>query len=143
MSDAHDLHEIAYFTGSENPIFYSRELSVKLKCDFDLSYFPFDTQTCFIALTAGSKVRNFIELVGESVAFRGPRSLATFKVVNWNLETEMINPDIDIKVNVKLKRQITNHLLEIYMPSLFIIAIAQVSMMGIGPWTLVNIFLLR
>ena len=81
MSNQYDLKETAYFKGIENPIFYSREFSVKLKCDFNLAFFPFDTQTCFIALTAGNKVRKFIRLVGESLDFTGRTELATFHVV--------------------------------------------------------------
>ena len=38
------------------------------------------------------------------------------------------NTDIDVKVNVILKRQISQHLMGIYLPSIFIMVIAQVKM---------------
>ena len=124
MSNEDNLKEIAFFDGAENPIFYSRELNLKFKCDFKLALFPFDTQTCSISLKAGNKVRNFIKLVG-SVHFKGPKELATFDVIEWNLETD----HVDAKVTIFLKRQISQHLFGIYLPSLFIMAIAQVKTM--------------
>ena len=89
-------------------------------------YFPFDTQTCSITLKAGNEVRNFIKLVGESVEYTGDRELATFNVVRWEIETDEESTDIDVTVNIVLKRQITQHLLGIYLPSIFIMIIAQV-----------------
>ena len=126
MSNEYDLQETAYFAGEDNPVFYSRDFNVKFKCNFDLRFFPFDTQTCSISLTAGNKVRNFIELVGESLEFTGKTKLATFDVVKWNLETLAISSEIDVKVNIFLKRQIAQHFLGIYLPSVFIMTIAQV-----------------
>ena len=130
MSNDYDLQETAYFDGSENPVFYSRKFGVKLKCSFNLIYYPFDKQTCSIALAAGNKVRNFIKLVGETIEFTGPRKLATFHVIKWSFETEAKISDVDVKVNIFLQRQVSQHLLGIYLPSLFIMAIAQVHLEG-------------
>ena len=126
ISNKDDLKETALYKGAENPLIYSREFNVQLKCTFHLVYFPFDTHTCSITLKAGNKVRNFIELVGEAVDFTGNAELATFSVVGWELETDEESSNIDVKVNIILKRQISPHLLGIYLPSIFITIIAQV-----------------
>ena len=126
MSNKEDLKETALYKGAENPVIYLREFNIKLKCTFHLVFFPFDTQTCSITLKAGTEVRNSIQLVGETVNFTGDRELATFNVIGWELETDEVSSDIDVKVNIVLKRQIAQHLLGIYLPSIFIMIIAQV-----------------
>ena len=122
MSDDHEARETAFFTGAETPILYSREINLNLKCDFNLQYFPFDTQTCFISLKPGDKVNNFIKLVGDSMEFSGDRQLATFDVVK--LELEAVDEGVMVKIFVK--RQISQYLFGIYVPSLFIMIAAQV-----------------
>ena len=126
MSSAYSLHETAYFSGMENPIFYSREFNEKFKCSFNLRYFPFDTQNCFIALTAGNKVRNFIKLVGKSLDFTGNTKLATFHVINWTLVTDNSSSEVDVKINIFFKRRLAQYLIGIYFPSIFIMTVAQV-----------------
>ena len=122
MSDQFELRETAYFTGRRNPILFSRELHLKLKCDFKLNYFPFDTQVCLIVMVPGYKEKNFIKFRGESVHFTGEKELLTFDVVH----TEFKTTDNKIEVRIHLKRQIAQYVLGIYVPSLFIMVAAQV-----------------
>ena len=49
MSGKENLKESALFHGKENSIIYSRQFTEELKCVFDLSFFPFDTQSCSIS----------------------------------------------------------------------------------------------
>ena len=126
MSDEHDLHETAYFSGATNPIHFTRNINGKFKCDFNLRFFPFDTQNCFIAFTAGNTVRNFISLYGDSLTFTGKTILATFDVIGCEFESNSGNMDLDLKVNIVLKRQIGQTLLTIFLPSIFIMIVAQV-----------------
>ena len=100
MSDELDLHETAYFLGATNPLYFTRNINGKFKCDFDLRFFPFDTQTCFISFTAGNTVRNFIKLSGESLAFTGKTTLATFDVIDWEFDSDTGNIDVDLKVDI-------------------------------------------
>ena len=67
-----------------------------------------------------------IKLVGGKVDYIGNQKLSTFDVIRSELEDEDITDDVDVKVNIILKRQISQHLLGIYLPSLFIMIIAQV-----------------
>ena len=52
MSDPNIVRETAFFSGAHNPIQLSRDFIEKFKCDFNLQYFPFDTQTCMILINA-------------------------------------------------------------------------------------------
>ena len=126
MSSTENLQESALYDGKENNIIYLRQFTEKLKCAFDLAFFPFDTQICSIVFNTGKKERNLIELVGIKVEFSGNKKLSTFDVIRSELEENLLTDDIDLKVNIILKRQVSQHLLGIYLPSLFIMIIAQV-----------------
>ena len=124
MSGSENLKETALYDGAENPIIYSRELSPALECTFDLTYFPFDKQTCSIILTVGIEHVNFVRLLALELSFSGEKSLPNFNVLRWNFETLMEGRIV--KASVELKRKVAQHLLGIYLPSLFLIIIAQV-----------------
>ena len=127
LSSKEDLKESALYHGKENPIMYKRQFTENLKCGFDLSFFPFDTQKCSISFNIKKREKHLINLVGSHVEFIGNQKLSTFNVIRSELEENDIADDIDVKVNIILKRQISQHLLSIYLPSLFIMVIAQVN----------------
>ena len=56
------------------------------------------------------------------------------------LETDAVSTDVDVKVNIYLKRQIYQHILGIYLPSLFIMAITMVSFSPVKYHNLKNSF---
>lgn len=49
------------FEGSRNPIVLSREFYQEFTCDFDLTWYPFDRQVCFMNFTVqGQTARSLI-----------------------------------------------------------------------------------
>ena len=42
------LNEYMEFAGSENPLTFENSYELKLNCELELHFFPFDTQHCFI-----------------------------------------------------------------------------------------------
>ena len=42
------LYKNEIFDGASNPFLYRRVYSLDLQCDFELAYYPFDYQECFI-----------------------------------------------------------------------------------------------
>jgi len=45
-----DLQENEEFSGSTNPLVYARNFELILNCEFELHYYPFDTQQCYIVV---------------------------------------------------------------------------------------------
>ncbi len=45
-----DLQEYEGFSGSSNPLVYARNFELILDCEFELHYYPFDTQQCYIVV---------------------------------------------------------------------------------------------
>ena len=45
------IHEYQEYTGAENPIVFENIYEMKLSCEMELHYYPFDTQHCFILVS--------------------------------------------------------------------------------------------
>ena len=120
------LRETAFFSGAHNPIQLSRDFNEKFKCDFNLRYFPFDTQTCMILINANNKVKNFVQLTPVHMEYIGPRNLLNFEVVSWEAEMDTTDSPVHIRARIVIKRKVTQILVGIYFPSLCIMIIAQV-----------------
>ena len=43
-----ELHEHLYYEGSENPLVYNYTEERTFKCDYNLSWYPFDNQFCVV-----------------------------------------------------------------------------------------------
>ena len=45
------FHEAKLYSSNETAIYWRSEHLLKFKCQFDLFYLPFDTQTCFVEVS--------------------------------------------------------------------------------------------
>ena len=127
LSPIHDMEEVAYYKGSENPIQYGRDFFLEFQCQFYLKDYPFDSQICTILMKMTKKDAKFIKLVPKHLKYFGPLGLAEFFITHLAMTSAANNTEgFDIKVSIKMKRRIILHLQTTYLPSLCILIIAQV-----------------
>ena len=50
------------FKGSENALSFTRERNIIWKCDYDYTWYPFDTQHCYINISLEGNSKNFVNL---------------------------------------------------------------------------------
>ena len=124
-TDLFDLYETAYYSGSQNPISYSRKYTQEFLCQFELKKYPFDTQTCQIVLSPRDKETNFVRLIPVNVAYKGPVEMMTYSVIGYNIKEAK---EGSVVVEIKLKRMVSRLILSTYLPSLCILIIAQVNL---------------
>ena len=105
----------------------SRDFTLKFKCDFNLQYFPFDTQSCMILINANIKVKNFVQLTPTHLEYTGPRDLLNFEVIAWHAEIDKTESDVHIRNYIVLKRKVAQIMVTVYFPSLCIMVVAQVN----------------
>jgi hypothetical protein len=58
------LNEFEEYDGSESPLIFENSYELKLNCELDLHYFPFDTQHCFINV---SKIYQLLYLQSSTI----------------------------------------------------------------------------
>ena len=127
LSTLEEVDEIAYYKGSENPIVYSRDYYLRFQCHFELYDYPFDMQVCKIMMRKPDKVANFVRFVPTLLKYNGPKQMAEFLILKLDIMNCSGGEDCDIKVEIVLRRRISQHLLSTYLPSFCILCVAQVT----------------
>ena len=117
-----EINDQMYFNSSENPLEYERKYQLKLYCDFDFLWFPFDTQECGIKLKLFDAQSADVSLEPGSINFTGEQNLLQFKVIGWKISK---NKDGMVEARMTFQRDYTNHFATTFLPSLCILMIAQ------------------
>ena len=68
MSTDLEAKNSVLYEGKENQLKLSRGYASTWFCNFDMTYYPFDTQVCFMLLTNSFPSNNFLELQDEFLA---------------------------------------------------------------------------
>ena len=84
------------FSGRTNAIYLSREYYQEYACEFDLTYYPFDTQLCFMVFEVQGKTDNYIRLSkderdGAGIEFLSSRDLVEYQIQMEALQFKSVN----------------------------------------------------
>ena len=127
LASDEEVHEAAYYKGSENSVSYHRDFFLDFRCEFKLQYYPFDMQVCNICLKKQYKERNFVRLISTTLVYSGLRQKPEFFITRFEMNVEENNTDSDITVEIHIKRRISQHIFGTYLPSFFILLLGQVN----------------
>ena len=86
------------FKGSENPFVMSRVYDVNWICEYDMSWYPFDTQTCYMKLQPDGNSGEFIDLVDDGLEYLGPRDLTQYFIRSTKMIRDMDTGSINVMV---------------------------------------------
>ena len=74
------------FPGSNNAILLKREYYQEYSCEFDLRYYPFDTQMCEMIFQIQGKTDQYVKLVRDSIGKKEAQKLSNqFMYKYWLL----------------------------------------------------------
>ena len=126
LNDIKDLHEARLFKGEENTLRYSREYKMDFECDFNLELYPFDTQTCTVALDIPDFFNDYMDLIPLETGNFGTAELEQFWVTNVSLQS--FGNNTDVKCMIHLKRIPWYHVATTYAPILCIFIMVLVTL---------------
>lgn len=86
------------FKGSENPFVMSRVYDVNWICEYDMSWYPFDTQTCYMTLQPDGNSGEFIDLVDDGLEYLGPRDLTQYFIRSTKMIQDRDTGSINVMV---------------------------------------------
>ena len=122
-----ELVEVALYPGTENPVVYSRNYHLDFTNDFDLHFYPFDTQTLSVEV---GPTQTAVRLIPGLFHYLGEIDMRRFTVKNWRIEQRQrgkLAKDFSVVVRITIKRRVAQMLLSTYLPSTCILIIAQVT----------------
>ena len=112
------------YTGDVNYIQYQRFYSQVLECDFDLRWYPFDFQACFIDIRPTSDLDDFMVLEASDFYYEGPPDLTEYNVRRVNMEK--VNDSV-LRVEIVIRRRLLSLILTTFLPTVLLNIIGHMS----------------
>ena len=118
---------INIYEGKENPLKIQTQLSTIFFCDFDMQFYPFDTQECSIEIM--SKELN-VELITGSLDYSGPRYMfSQYRMLSRKMEPMKKGTRDGVRASFKIQRGILTSILTTFLPTLMIDTIGHATLM--------------
>ena len=111
------------FKGSNNGLSYQREFSVKWMCDFDLAWYPFDSQICSFQFYDTGKLVN---LVPVYVGYFGPKQLSQHFFKSVSICSKRIENRSGVVVEVYLGRPLFGSILNTFVPTTILVVLSMI-----------------
>ena len=112
--------DIEVFSGSENEITISRVYSVKFYCEYQMAWYPFDQQTCFIEMLTDGVLDNYADLLLGIVEFTGKKELTQYYVKSFTMTKKKIHAKEAVVISITLGRRLLGTFLTIFFPTILL-----------------------
>ena len=112
------LDNIYIFEGSENPIRYERLYEINWICNYQIHWYPFDTQICSMVFAPTSEILDFVTLQAGQHNYTGPELLTEYQIVSSKMKLyEDEFGSTLARVDVTMGRKILGVILTMYLPT--------------------------
>jgi hypothetical protein len=122
-SDRSSSENKMVYSGNDNPLKYSRFYNIVFKCNFDMQWYPFDSQLCAMVIITKDGMEKFLELNPVSLKYLGPKELQEYLVKN--AEIKLIKGKVEVQF--QLGRQILSIVLTSFIPTIILNLIGHTS----------------
>ena len=119
-SDSTISEDIDIYKGSENTITMSRLYNIEFFCDYDMRWFPFDAQTCFMEMKLGGGTDKLVALIPGQLKYLGPEELTQYYVKNYEIGDAVIEDAKSLSVSITFGRRLLGTILTIYLPTVLL-----------------------
>ena len=113
--------DIQIFEGSENTIRLSRAFDIEFICEYDMRWYPFDSQTCYMVVLMEGNSGKFVELVDDLIKYTGPKELTQYFVKNVGMGIrDFRGMSAVLVVSITLGRRLLGTILTIFLPTVLL-----------------------
>ena len=124
LSGSHETENKYIFDGYENYVEYRRFYSEELECQFHLHWYPFDTQICYVEVSATEDLQDFIMFGVDSFQYLGPLDLTEFMVRRTDMK--VVNGTL-LRVEIVIQRRLLSLVLTAFVPTIILNIIGHMS----------------
>ena len=109
------------FQGSENPLSISRFYRTNFICDFDMAWYPFDTQKCSMDFVIEKDLQNFVDLLVQNLNYSGPSELTQYFIKKKVFLDRTDDEGLKILfVDIYLGRRLLSIILTVFAPTVIL-----------------------
>ena len=104
MSDQDINENIEIYDGKQNPLQFFRMYAIDFRCVFDMSWYPFDIQTCTINLKLNGILEDIVDILPGLFEYLGDEELTQYVIMDSKMVKSCDNRNKSIKVSITLGR---------------------------------------
>ena len=119
-SDTSISEDIDIYRGSENSITLSRLYNIDFFCDYDMRWYPFDAQTCFMVTKLGGGSEELLSLTPGLLKYLGPEELTQYYVKKYSIGETRLETAKGLSISITFGRRLLGTLLTIYLPTILL-----------------------
>ena len=109
------------YDGTENPLSIERFYKTSFICDFDMSWYPFDTQVCAMEFVVEKSSSDVVEMVLGNLDYSGPLELTQYFIKKTMFHQKVGDKKIVVTlVSVILGRRLLSIILTVFAPTLIL-----------------------
>ena len=112
--------DIDIYKGSDNEIIMSRLYNIDFFCDYDMRWFPFDAQTCFMVLKLGGGNEKLVSLIPGVLKYMGPEELTQYYVKKYSISETILENTKGLSISVTFGRRLLGTVLTVYLPTVLL-----------------------
>ena len=118
--DSSISEDIDIYKGSENKISMSRLYNIEFFCDYDMRWYPFDSQTCFMVMKLGGGVEKLVSLTPGLLEYLGPEELTQYYVKHSVIGEKTLKNAKGLSVSITFGRRLLGTILTVYLPTVLL-----------------------
>jgi hypothetical protein len=121
------------FSGAENNHDLTKEFTVLWICEFDMQWYPFDTQNCIMQYKIMNKYAKLADLAPHTMSYAGPEELTQYvvkstKMCRAYIGTMLTSATMEgVEVQVTLGRPLISNLMTVYLPTIIMLVISHIA----------------
>ena len=112
--------DINIYKGSENSISMSRLYNIEFFCDYDMRWYPFDAQTCFMVMKLGGGIEKLVSLEPGLLQYLGPEELTQYYVKKSIIGETTLNEAKGLSISITFGRRLLGTILTVYLPTVLL-----------------------
>ena len=127
---AEEIDNTYMYAGDVNKHYLRKEFVTVWMCDFNMKWYPFDTQECSMQYKITNKYSDFAMLVPEKLSYAGPEDLSEYTVKGYRMCTVKLgrNTKYDgVEVKVTLGRPLISNILIVFIPCIILLIICHLA----------------
>ena len=101
-------------------IFFSSMFYLFNTGEYQMAWYPFDQQTCYVEMLLDGVLDNYADLLPGILEFSGPKELTQYFVKNFEINKGKIKTKAAVVVSITLGRRLLGTFLTIFFPTILL-----------------------
>ena len=109
------------YKASENPLSVTRFYKTNFICNFDMAWYPFDTQICSMNFVVSKGDQDLVELSVHSLEYSGPLDLTRYYIKKKTFLQRIDDKGVQmVSVDIYLGRRLLSMILTVFAPTIIL-----------------------